>query len=90
MQWKEERTDVFNKIVKNIKPVPVKEIVKLNENFSGENRNVESLSNNIDQEIYSNNIDQEIHSKEVDRTNIGRSSSRPNKSTISRNKDFLW
>jgi hypothetical protein len=42
------------------------------------------------EESSTQNIDQDLHVKEVGRAHVGRTSRRQNKSTISRNKDFLW
>jgi hypothetical protein len=81
MQWKKDKSDIHNKIVKNLEPVLVRDSLMLNKEHTGIIRNEKSLSHNIDQEM---------HVKEVDRAYVCRTSNRQNKSTISRNKDFLW
>jgi hypothetical protein len=81
MQWKEEKSDIHNKIVKNLEPVLDRDSLMQKNDHTGIIRNGKSLSHNIDQEL---------HVKEVDRAHVCRTSSRHNKSNISRNKDFLW
>jgi hypothetical protein len=80
MQWKEEKSDIHNKNAKNLEPVFDRDLMP-NNGQTGIIRNEKSPSHNIDQEM---------HVKEVEKTRVCRTSSRLNKSTISRNKDFLW
>jgi hypothetical protein len=81
MQWMEAKPDFQNKTVKNHKPILDGDSLSLINDLTDPSRNGNNLPLNLEQEI---------HVKEVGRAQIGRISSRKNKSTITRNKDFLW
>jgi hypothetical protein len=67
MQWKEDKSDTHNKIVKNFEPVLFRDSVIPSKDHTG------IITN---EKILSHDMDQEMHAKEVDRAYVCRTSSR--------------
>jgi hypothetical protein len=60
--------------------------LRLTKGDTGKIRNGKVLSHTMDHEVQAEEVGRTFE----DRTQVGRSSSRHNKATISRCKDFLW
>jgi hypothetical protein len=86
MQCKDVNLDIHSKIVKNMGLCTFEDSLISDKSDIGKTKNEEVLSHVMDQEVMVEEVGRILD----DRTQVGKTSSRQNKATITRSKDFLW
>jgi hypothetical protein len=84
MQWKEDNMDIHSKIVKTMEPFTIEDSLISSKGEVGNTKSEEVLSYIIDQEV----LVEEVGRLPDDKIQVGRTSNRQNKATITRSKDF--
>jgi hypothetical protein len=86
MQWKEDNADLHSEMEQSMDHCDIKDSLKLSKGVVCKTKSDEVLSHVKDREVHAD----EVCGITDDRKQIGRTSSRQNKATTTRSKDFLW
>jgi hypothetical protein len=86
IQWKQDNLGLHSKIVKFMESFDIDDTSILSEGEIGKSNNEEVPSHDMHQQVPS----EELGRIPEDTIQVGRTSSRQNKATITGSKDFLW